>query len=155
MPKFSTVSDLSMNIGDMFSEFLGSNDTLRVYKSDRLIFASGKDRLLPLVEYIENCAPYEKDVTAFDRVVGNAAALLLEKVFCSEIYSTLGSELATMALNRFGISYHFTEMVPYIKNSSGEDMCPMEKLSLNKDPEEFYQALRELIRAGSANSGSS
>ena len=127
----------------LFSEFLVSNNTLRVYEEDRLIFASNKDRLLPLLEYIDNFAPYEKDVTVFDRVVGNAAALLLKKLFCNEIYSPLGSELAAKTLSSFGISYHFTEIVPYIQNSSGKDMCPMEKLSLNKHPEEFYRALRE------------
>ena len=130
----------------MFDEFLASNDTLRVYKRDRLVFASGKDRLLPLLEYINQCATYERDVTVFDRVVGNAAALLLEKIFCKETYSALGSEIAARTLDSFGISYHFVETVPYIQNQSGEDMCPMEKLSLNKDPEEFYRALMERIR---------
>ena len=127
----------------LFSEFLVSNNTLRVYKEDRLIFASSKDGLLPLLEYVDKFAPYEKDVTVFDRVVGNAAALLLKKLLCSEIYSPLGSELAAKTLSNFGISYHFTETVPYIQNQNREDMCPMEKLSLNKHPEEFYQALRE------------
>ena len=130
----------------MFDEFLASNDTLRVYKRDRLVFASGKDRLLPLLEYISQCAPYERDVTVFDRVVGNAAALLLQKISCKETYSALGSEIAVKTLDRFGISYHFVETVPYIQNQSGEDMCPMEKLSLNKDPEEFCRALVERIR---------
>ena len=104
----------------LFSEFLVSNNTLQVYEEDRLIFASNKDRLLPLLEYIDNFAPYEKDVTVFDRVVGNAAALLLKKLFCNEIYSPLGSELAAKTLSSFGISYHFTEIVPYIQNSSGK-----------------------------------
>ena len=124
----------------LFSEFLASNNTLWVYNEDRLTFASSKDGLLPLLEYIGKCAPYEGGVTVFDRVVGNAAALLLKKIICNEIYSVLGSELAVKTLSRFGISYHFTEVVPYIKNRSQEDMCPMEKLSLNKSPEQFYQA---------------
>ena len=129
-----------------------SNNTLRVYEEDRLIFASNKDRLLPLLEYIDNFAPYEKDVTVFDQVVGNAAALLLKKLFCSEIYSPLGSELAAKTLCSFDISYHFTEIAPYIQNRSRKDMCPMEKLSMNKHPEEFYQAVRQCIHIGSANS---
>ena len=127
----------------LFSEFLVSNNTLQVYKEDRLIFASSKDGLLPILEYTEHFAPYEKDVTVFDRVVGNAAALLLKKLFCNEIYSPLGSELAAKTLSSFGISYHFVETAPYIKNQAGDDMCPMEKLSMNKNPEEFYQAVKE------------
>jgi len=124
----------------VFNEFLASRDTLRVYKGDRLIFASGKEKLLPLLEYIDKSAPYEKNVIVFDRVVGNAAALLLKKIFCSEVYSPLGSQHAARTLDKFGISYRFTETVPYIQNQSQQDMCPMEKLSLNKSAEEFYQA---------------
>jgi hypothetical protein len=135
-----------MNTGDIFTRFLSSSDTLRIYKDERLLFASTKDRLLPLVEYIDKSAPYEKDVTVFDRVIGNAAALLLIKINCREICSYLGSELAAGTLSSFGISYHFTETAPYIKNEAGDDMCPMEKLSLGKQPEEFYQALRERLR---------
>lgn len=143
---FSTVSDVLMNAGDMFNQFLSSSDTLRVYKDSKLIFTSGKERLLPLVEYIDKFTPYEKDITVFDRVIGNAAALLLGKIFCREAYSSLGSQLAATTLSSFGISYHFEETAPYIKNEAGDDMCPMEKLSLGKQPDEFYQALRERIR---------
>ena len=125
----------------LFSEFIASNNTVRVYKDNRLIFASSKERLLPLLEYIDKFAPYEKDVTVFDRVVGNAAALLLAKVLCKEVYSSLGSELAARTLSSFNISYHFAETVPYIQNDSGSDMCPMEKLSMGKQPEEFCQVL--------------
>jgi len=124
----------------LFGEFLVSNDKLRVYSGDRLIFTSSRDGLLSLLEYIDKFSPYEKDVTVFDRLVGNAAALLLKRIFCGEVYSPLASELAVKTLRRFGIGYHFTEIVPYIRGRSQEDMCPMEKLSLGKNAEEFYQA---------------
>ncbi len=87
-------------------------------------------------------------------MVGNAAALLLQKISCKETYSTLGSKLAARTLDSFGISYHFIETVPYIKDATGQDMCPMEKLSLNKQPDEFYQALKERIaNTGTRSSG--
>jgi len=132
-----------MNTG-LFGEFLVSNDKLRVYSEDRLIFTSSRDGLLSLLEYIDKVSPYEKDVTVFDRVVGNAAALLLRRIFCGEVYSPLASELAVKTLRRFGIGYHFTEIVPYIRGRGQEGMCPMEKLSLSKSPEEFYQACLSL-----------
>ena len=130
--------------GESFREFLASSDTLRVYRGERLIFASAKDRLRPLLEYVSRFPSGEEGVTIFDRVVGNAAALLFARIFCPEVYSPLGSELAAKTLKRFGIAYHFLETVPYIQNSSGEDMCPMEKLSLDKDPGEFYRACLSL-----------
>jgi hypothetical protein len=126
----------------IFDEFLGSQDTLRIYKGDRMIFVSSKERLLPLLEYAANYAPYQKDVTVFDRVAGNAAALLLEKILCSEVFSKLGSENAIRTLNASGIKYHFNEVVQYIEDDSRQNMCPMEKMSLGKTPEVFYQMLR-------------
>ena len=140
-----------------FSEFLTSDDTLRVYKDGRLLFTSNKERLLPLIDYIDSCAPYESEVTVFDRVVGNAAALLIHKISCREIYGELGSELAAGTLNQFGIRYQFVETVPYIENNRRDGMCPMEELSLNKTPTEFYEALLERITgspSGRGNNGS-
>lgn len=128
-----------------FSEFLTSDDTLRVFKDEQLLFSSRKERLLPLVDYIDTCVPHESSVTAFDRVVGNAAALLLTRISCREVYSELGSELAAGTLDRFGIRYRFVDTVPYIENNRRDGMCPMEELSQNKTPDEFYQALRERI----------
>ncbi len=126
-------------------EFINSSDTLRVYSGDRLLFSSGMERLLPLMEYIETCAPYEKDVTVLDRVVGNAAAFLLAKILCRETYGELGSEFAAETLKQLGISYRFDETVPHIMNNRQDGMCPMEELSLSKTPEEFYQALKERL----------
>jgi hypothetical protein len=132
-----------MNAG-LFDEFLVSNDKLRVYSGDKLIFTSSKDGLLSLLEYMAKSSPLKKGVTVFDRVVGNAAALLLERIFCGEVYSPLASELAVKTLRHFGIDYHFTEIVPYIRGRGEEGMCPMEKLSLGKSPEEFYRVCLSL-----------
>ena len=128
----------------MFNEFLVGNDKLRIYSGDRLIFTSSKEGLASLLEYISKFSHYEKNVTVFDRVVGNAAALLLTRIFCREAYSPLGSELAVKTLSHFGISYHFGQVAPYIQDRGQEGMCPMEELSLNKSPEEFYQACLSL-----------
>jgi hypothetical protein len=81
-----------------------------------------------------------------DKVTGNAAALLSVLAGCTEIYSPLGSDIAAGTLVKYSIPYHFGETVPYIQRPDSEEMCPMEKLSLEKDPEEFYQALLEIIK---------
>ena len=125
-----------------FSEFLTSSDTLWVYEGDQLIFSSSKDRLLPLLEYIDRFTPHHQRVAIFDKITGNAAALLLIKAGCQEVYSPLGSQLAIKTLDKYGIKYYLTESVPYIQKSGGEDMCPMEKLSIGREPEEFYEVIR-------------
>lgn len=130
----------------LFNEFLASDDTLQVYKDSKLLFSSDKDRLLPLLEYIDRFAPYHRQVVVFDKIMGNAAALLSVEAGCQEVYSPLGSQLAVKTLEKYGIKYHITEIIPYIQQPDGKDMCPMEKLSLDKGPEEFYKVMRGIIK---------
>jgi hypothetical protein len=132
---------------DLFSAFLASDDTLRIYRDDTLVFSSEKDRLLPLMEYIADYGTGEQPVAIFDRIMGNAAALLAVKVNCSEVYSPLGSELGIKTLERFGIEYHLSEIVPYILRPDGKGMCPMERLSMGKEPDEFYREMQARIEA--------
>ncbi len=129
----------------LFNEFLTSDNTLQVYENDKLVFASNKDRLLPLAEYIEKSASDHQDVVIFDRIMGRAAALLCVKTSCHEVYSPLGSQLAIEVLDKYGIKHHLTEIVPYIQKPNQEEMCPMEKLSLGKEPEKFYQVIKNLL----------
>jgi len=130
-----------------FNEFLTSSDTLWVYEGSQLIFSSNKDRLLPLLEYIGWSASHHQQVVIFDKIMGNAAALLSIKAGCQEVYSPLGSQLAIKTLDKYGIKYHLTQIVPYIQQPGREDMCPMEKLSIDKEPEEFYEAMLKIINS--------
>ena len=125
---------------NMFDDFLASSDNLRVYRAEELLFTSEKKGILPLVEYAVRFVPHQGGLTVYDMVVGNAAALLLKKIGCCQIFAPLGSEFAAKTLRGFGIDYHFIEIVPSINNHAGDGMCPMEELSLDKNPEEFYQA---------------
>ena len=131
----------------LFNEFTESDDSLRIYSGDTLVFSSKKDGLLPLMEYIVEASPGQP-ITICDKIMGNAAALLATKVACREVYSPLGSEIAAGTLDRFGITYHLTEIVPYIQRADGQSMCPMEELSIGKEPEEFYQELKARIGTG-------
>ncbi len=135
----------------LFDEFLASSDTLRVYKDGKLIFSSTKDRLLPLLEYIEQFAGRYESVVVFDRIMGNAAALLCIKAGCTTVYSPLGSELAIKTLEKHNIEHHITETVPFIQKDGSEgvcpeNICPMEKLSMGKGPEDFYQAMKRPVK---------
>lgn len=137
----------------LFNDFLISGDSLQIYEGNKLLFASDKDGLLPLLEYIGRFSPCRQGVTIFDKIMGNAAALISVKAGCQEVYSPLGSHLAIRTLDKYRIRYHITEIVPHIRKPDGEDMCPIEKLSMDKDTEEFYEAIRSIVsyqqRAGS------
>jgi hypothetical protein len=58
----------------------------------------------------------------------------------------VASQAAVHSLEKFGISYHFSKIVPCIQE--GNDICPMEKLSEGKTPDEFYQAVKVLVLKG-------
>ena len=86
--------------GHLFNEFLASDDTLWVYEGDQLVFSSSEDRLLPLLEYIDKLMPHHQQVVVFDKIMGNAAALLSIKAGCQEVCSPLGSQLAVQTLDK-------------------------------------------------------
>ena len=126
-----------------FAEFLTSNHTARVYEEGQLVFFSRKARLLPLLEFLDKFAsPSKKTLVIFDNVVGNSAALLAIQAGCSQLYSPVGSEIAIKTLKKYGITYHIQKTVPYIKRADGQGMCPMEELSIDKTPGEFYELLK-------------
>ena len=132
----------------LYKEFTASDDKLRIYKDETPIYSSKKDGILPLMEYIDSESAGHQSVTILDKVTGNAAALLAVKVKCLEVYSPLGSELAIKTLERHGISYHFETVAPYIQRADGKGMCPMEELSIGKEPEEFYEAVKARLETG-------
>lgn len=125
----------------LFKDFLISGDSLWVYKDSKLLFTSNRGGLLPLFEYIDGFATWYKKVTVFDKVIGNAAALLFVKADCRESYGPIVSQMAIKTLDQYGINYNPTEIVPYIQQKISEEMCPMERLSMGKDPDEFYEAM--------------
>lgn len=127
---------------DLYKSFLASDDTLHIFDGATLIFSSSKERLLPLMEYIATRTGNRNSVTVFDKVMGNAAALLSVKVDAQEVFSPLGSELAVKTLDKYGIIHHLDATVPFILRADGVRMCPMEELSIGKGPEEFYRELK-------------
>jgi hypothetical protein len=126
---------------DLFQAFLASDDTLRVYEGGSLVYSSKNDRLLPLLDYIAS-GNTGRPVIIFDKIMGNAAALLAILAGCREVFSPLGSDLAVRTLETYRVRHHLTRNVPYILRDDGTDLCPMEQLSIGKQPEEFYQALK-------------
>jgi len=109
---------------------------------EELLFSSKKERLLPLLEYINQSGHSHQPVVIFDKIMGNAAALLSVKAGGEEVYSPLGSQIAVKTLEKYSIRYHLNEIVPYIQRPGKEEMCPMEELSLNKEPAGFYDEVK-------------
>lgn len=129
-----------------YQEFLTGSDTLRVYADGFLVFSSRQNGLLALLDYLAGPAVAHSRVLVMDKVEGNAAALLTVKAGGHIVYSPLGSEAAGHTLSRYGVLYHFDRTVPYILRPDGKDLCPMEKLSLDKEPEQFHRQLQAFLQ---------
>ena len=132
----------------LFTGFQRSEDTVRIYLSDNLLFRSAEKGVRPLLTYLLEFHPCPEGVTVFDRIVGNAAALLLKKASCREIHSIIGSETAAETLKRLGIAHSFQTTVPFISNRAGDGMCPFEKASIGKSSDEFYKFALEATTSG-------
>jgi hypothetical protein len=129
-------------VPDRFRAFLASDDTLRVYRGGKLVFTSQKDRLLPLMDYIAAREIGQNSVLLYDKVMGNAAALLAVVVGAAGVFSPLGSQLAIKTLEQHSIKYRLTKVVPFIMRDDGKALCPMEQLSIGKSPTEFYEVMK-------------
>jgi len=130
-----------LNADTRFESFLKSSDAIWIIGPAGILFQSQRRGIAPLLCYLEQ-TPSPEEVVIFDKVTGNAAALLMEKACCREVFSPVGSELAAETLKGFSIINHFTETVPYIINRAGTGMCPFETMSLNKSPGEFYETVK-------------
>ena len=129
----------------LFKKFLKTEDTLWICLAGNPLFRSTEKGIAPLLIYLQESSLHPEGVIIFDRVVGNAAALLLKKALGKKVYSLIGSELAAETLKRLGIAYSFLTVVPYISNRAGDDMCPFEKASIGKSPDEFYEFAKEKL----------
>jgi len=133
---------------DRFQAFLAGDDTLRIYRGGKLVFSSQKDRLLPLMDYLAAGKDWRAPCIVYDKVMGNAAALLSVIAKAREVFSPLGSELAVKTLDRFGIKYRLAKIVPFIMRDDGQGLCPMEQLSIDKSPDDFYVIMKARIESG-------
>ncbi len=69
----------------LFNRFLTGSDTLQVYKGSKLLFASNKDRLLPLLEYIDRFAHYHQ-VVIFDKIIVTRHSVTRNSVIGSAVF---------------------------------------------------------------------
>ncbi len=128
----------------LLDNLVKTGDTLWIYDDEKRVFVSDKKLLVPLLEYIATGTVMVNKPIILDKVVGNAAALLIIQANAGAVFSILGSELAGNTLDMNRIRYRFTKTVPTIMATNRKDICPMEKLSLGKNPQEFYDLLKEL-----------
>ncbi len=127
---------------ELFHLFLTSEDTLWISQNNSIIYHSEKKGIAPLVDYITEHGPSDQNVIIYDRIIGNAAAVLLGKLVCTTAYTHTVSDVALNTMKNLGINCFHLEIVPHIKNRTGDGMCPFEEASIGKSADDFLQFLK-------------
>ena len=127
------------SIKERFEKFLNSYWELEIWQKDKVIFRSKKSGVGGLLDFIDRRESRSCDnLVIFDKIVGRGAALLAIYLKAKIVYGELGSKLAASALRKYKIDFYFRQICVNILNRDKSDLCPIEKLSLGKTPEEFY-----------------
>lgn len=82
-----------------------------------------------------------------DRVIGKAAAMFLVEGKVKALYTDLISQVAYDMLVEENIEVEYGEKVPVILNRTGDDMCPIEKLSSKSaNMDELINNIEEFLK---------
>lgn len=109
------------------------------------LYTATERGIRPLMHWLESGVLH--GAVLADKVIGKAAAFLLEKGGVKAIYADVISIPAAEVLERAEIEYSFKTKVPYIQNRAGNGVCPMESAVLSaNDADEAYLKLQETLQ---------
>lgn len=81
-----------------------------------------------------------------DKAVGKAAAACMVMGRVKHVHADVMSEPALALLQQHGVEAEYGTLVDHIINRTGDDWCPMEKLSKDEtDPEVIIQKIRNFF----------
>lgn len=125
-------------------KFLSGGFSLIVEDRDGKVIYKSKERgLRPLIECVETHLAEMEGGVVRDKVAGRAAALLMSYAKVSNVYVEVASKGAVDHLAKAGIKTEVENLVPAILNENKNDVCPMEKLSVNySNGSDFLKALK-------------
>jgi hypothetical protein len=136
-------------IGDMDAtrEMMTKTDwSIVIVKNGDVLIKKKGDGIRPILEVIEELKDEIQGSIVGDRILGKASALLCRYSKVKGVYSPQATKTAIAVLIIAGIPSQIDEMIPYIKNRGGSDVCPFEKMLSDIDsPGEAYELLKEKV----------
>lgn len=121
------------------------NLTCVVKQGDKVLKTTDRG-IKPFVQWIESGENLH-GAAAADKVVGKAAAFLMEKAGISAVYAAVLSEPAEDVLKKAGIMYTYAHLVPRIQNRAGDGLCPMESAVMDVDNSDTaFSALKNKLK---------
>lgn len=116
-----------------------------VVKQGENLYTATARGIRPLMAFLETDSL--RGAVLADKVIGKAAAFLLEKGGVKAIYADVISTPAADVLDHAGIPYYFSKKSPYIQNRAGDGVCPMESAVLEiQNADEAFWTLQETLQ---------
>ncbi len=126
---------------------LSSEDySIVVIQDGKILIHKKGDGIKPILKVIDELGDEMQDTVVGDRILGKASAFLCRYSKVKGVYSPQATKTAIAILIIGKISCQVDEMIPVIKNKSGDGLCPFEKMLKNvESPEEAYRILKEKV----------
>jgi hypothetical protein len=119
---------------------------LVIVKEGRVLFSSKKRGVAPLFQAIQSLGKGLHNAAMADRIVGSAVAMLCLYARIASVYAGIASQGALDMLKRRGVTISSKNIVPYICNYDGTDLCPFEKLAGNaENPAQLFSNLKSMF----------
>ena len=101
----------------------------------------------PVLFRLNENLDFFKNLTVADKIIGKASAMLLCLSGVKEVYALVLSKAGEETFKKYGVIYHYDELVDYIVNHKGDGMCPMEETVKDiSDLNEAYEALNKKVK---------
>ena len=128
------------------SHLLENNLNFVIARDNQILLDSSAKGIKPIFDAYRESKEDLKNASVADRVIGKAASMFLIAGDIKSLYTDLISDIAYDLLQKNGIQVEYSKKVPMILNRTGDDICPMEKLSSkSKDVDELILNIEEFF----------
>ena len=125
---------------------LENNLNFVIARDNQILLDSSAKGIKPIFDAYRESKEDLKNASVADRVIGKAASMFLIAGDIKSLYTDLISDIAYDLLQEHKIQVEYSKKVPMILNRTGDDICPMEKLSSkSKDVDELILNIEEFF----------
>ncbi len=122
-------------------------DRLHSEQCSCVVYNNGETKLfhrkgvIDLHELLKTDPIFLNGALVADKVIGRAAAAILIVAGVKELYTDVISQGGLKLLESSNIKISYTEVIEYVLNRTGDDLCPLERASIDADTAEDIIAI--------------
>jgi hypothetical protein len=121
---------------------------LMILSQGKTVYSSRGGGLEPLIDAIDTLGTDQlKNSVVIDKIIGKASALLICYFAANEAIAEVMSEAGAKMLRKHGIRHFAKIMTSEIRNRTGTEVCPFERMvSSTSSPRKAYELIRGSVR---------